>query len=48
MVARQQEGHRLGMLLCDFGATFDVGEEERDSAGGQITHGRLRIKIRYL
>jgi hypothetical protein len=28
MVTREQGRHRIRILLCDFGAAFDVGEEE--------------------
>src|SRR5262245_9951747 len=32
--------HRLGMLLPETGAAFDVDEQERDRAGRQVSHGR--------
>ncbi len=36
MMPRQQGHHFIWMLLCEFGASFDVGEEEGDGAGGEV------------
>ena len=35
MMPRQKSGHFARMFLCEFGAAFDIGEEESDSAGGE-------------
>jgi hypothetical protein len=45
MVTREQVGHRIGMLLRDFGTAFNVSEKEGDGAGWQIVHILLLIKI---
>ena len=40
VVASQGSLHRLGVLLPEAGAAFDVGEEKSDRAGGKCRHLR--------
>jgi glucose/arabinose dehydrogenase len=40
-----RRAHSLGMLLPEPRAALEVREEERDVAGGETAHGRLRLRI---
>src|SRR5262249_8866077 len=40
IVTSESEAHGVGVLLPELGAPLDVGEQEGDRAGGQVSHPR--------
>src|SRR5262249_5887625 len=40
VVSGEGEAHGVGVLLPELGAPLDVGEQEGDRAGGQVSHPR--------